>query len=119
MSGHRVVGFVFFGLAILVGLAAGVTYGWVVNPAPPTENPAQTLRFDYQVDVILMVAELYRVEDDIAQAVNRLAFLGIPLDLSVINAALTYAERYAYDADDITAMQALGTGLSYLLMESD
>ena len=66
--------FVFFALAILAGFAAGLGYGWLIHPVGYHSIDPQTLQIDYQTDFVLMVAELYRAEGDLAMALARLDF---------------------------------------------
>ena len=47
--------FLFF-LSIALGLAAGLYYGWVINPVEYVNTTPDTLRVDYQADYVLMVA---------------------------------------------------------------
>jgi hypothetical protein len=96
-----------FIFAILVGVTAGLLYGWVVNPVEYIDTTPDTLRIDYQSDYVLMVAEIYSAEDDIATAVRRLALLGNDPPAEIAHRALLFAERQGYTDSDIVLIRAL------------
>ena len=50
---------ILFVLMIVLGIAAGVTYGWVLNPVQYSDTGLQTLGQDFKTDYVLMVAEVY------------------------------------------------------------
>lgn len=100
-----------FLLAILVGVAVGLLYGWLINPVEYVDTTPDTLRIDYQSDYVLMVAEIYSVESDIARAVRRLALLGNDPPAEIAHRALLFAEREGYIDSDIVLIRALYTDL--------
>jgi hypothetical protein len=116
---HRARRFLFFGLAILVGIAAGVIYGWVINPVEYVNTGPHTLRIDYQTDYVLMVAELYQAENDIYAAVERLVFLGDQSPVDLVNQAILFAGRNGYAPADIEDMWDLAEALKIVLPESE
>lgn len=90
---------VYFILAILVGIGIGLLFGWVVLPARYTDTRPDSLRVDYRSDYVLMVAEAYSRDGDLGQAMRRLVFLEESLPDEIVRQAITFAEpRYA-DAD--------------------
>lgn len=104
----RWVRFIF---AILVGIALGLLYGWLINPVEYVDTTPDTLRIDYQSDYVLMVAEIYSVEGDIARAVRRLALLGNDPPHEIAHRALLFAEREGYIDSDIELISTLYTDL--------
>ena len=101
---RRTQRFIFFSLAILVGLAAGIFFGWQVAPARYTDTSPDTLRQDYQTDFVLMVAELYGHDADQAMATSRLTYLSPMPPLDTVQAAIAYAQKNNYKADDLQLM---------------
>jgi hypothetical protein len=99
--------FVFFALAILAGVAAGLGYGWGINPVQYHSTGPHTLQIDYQTDYVLMVAELYQAEGDLAMALARLGFLGDMPPLLLMNDAIGYAETQRYAPADLQLMRGL------------
>ena len=111
---RRVWRFIFFGLAILAGFAAGLGYGWGVNPTRYASVSPAALRVDYQTDFVLMTAELYHGEGDLALALARLDFLSAA-PLETVNAALDYAQSHQYADADLQLLQTLATDIQQAL----
>jgi hypothetical protein len=106
---------IFFVLAILVGLTAGMVYGWEVNPIRFSEMPPDMLRIDYRADVVLMIAELYQVEGDAEKALTRLDFLGDMPTLEMMDEAIRFAEIHNYTPEDMQAMWRLASAIETYL----
>ena len=96
-----------FILAILVGAAAGLFYGWVINPVNYVDTTPDSLRIDYQSDYVLMVAESYSAESDLAMAIRRLALLGNSPPADTVQQAILFAESQGYTDADIALMRTL------------
>lgn len=91
---------IYFLLAVLIGVAAGLYYGWELNPVEYVETTPATLRIDFQTDYVLMVAEAYQGEGDLDLAARRLAVLGETPPAEIVRQAMIYAAQIAYaDAD--------------------
>ena len=112
---RRVWRFVLFALAILVGFAAGLGYGWAINPVRYTAASPDSLRMDYQTDFVLMTAELYQADGDLALALARLGFLGNTPPITLIDQAMTYAEAHLYAASDLKLMRDLAADIQQAL----
>jgi hypothetical protein len=63
-------------VAILVGAAIGLYYGWVINPVQYVDTTPASLREVFQTDYVWMVAEAYQIEHNPDLAARRLALLG-------------------------------------------
>lgn len=100
-----------FLLAVLVGIAAGLYYGWVINPVRHVDATPATLRSDYQADYVLMVAEAYQAERDPALAARRLALLGDTPPAELVHQAMIYASQAAYPDTDLTLLSRLRSDL--------
>jgi hypothetical protein len=107
----RWIGFIF---SILVGVALGLAYGWIVSPVKYVDTSPDTLRIDYKTDYVLMVAEAYQNENDLGLAVRRLALLGNLSPAEVVEQAIQFAQKYGYAEADITRMQGLWSELQAL-----
>jgi hypothetical protein len=68
--------FVLLLVGTVVGVLAGVWYGWSVSPVTYTEISPDQLRTEFQADYVLMVAETYAVDHDLGEAAVRLSRLG-------------------------------------------
>jgi hypothetical protein len=98
-------------LALLVGVAAGIAYGWVIDPVDFFDLTPDTLRADYQADYVLMTAEAYRAEQDPELAARRLAIFGSQSPTSIARTGLGYAQSHNFAASDIVLLQELVTAL--------
>ncbi len=107
--------FVFFGLAILAGFAAGLGYGWGINPVQYSSTSPDSLRVDYQTDLVLMIAELYQAEGDLALALARLDFLGEAPPVETVNRAIDYGETHGYALADLARMRNLAADIHLAL----
>lgn len=104
---RRVWRFVLFAIAILVGFTAGLGYGWAINPIQYRNTSPDTLQIDYRTDYVLMVAELYQAEGDLAMALARLGFLGNTPPLVIMNEAIDFAQTRQYAGADLQLMRNL------------
>ena len=98
-------------IALALGIALGLVYGWVINPVQYTDITPATLRIDYQTDYVLMVAEAYHAEQDPALAARRLAVLGSEPPAIIAREAENFARQAAYPSDDLTLIQDLTVAL--------
>jgi len=105
--------FLFF-LSIALGLAAGLYYGWVINPVEYVNTTPDTLRVDYQADYVLMVAEVFNANGDLDQAVRRLAVLGEMPPAQIVANAILFAVKNGYSNADMALMQRLADALQTL-----
>jgi hypothetical protein len=100
-----------FLITIAIGISIGLVYGWIINPVEYIDTAPASLRMDYKTDYVLMVAEAYKVEQDLDLAVRRLALLGDTPPQEMIQEAIAYAAKIQYDPVDLVQMQALADGL--------
>jgi hypothetical protein len=98
---------IWFFAIILLGLGIGLAYGWLINPVKYIDTSPDTLRADYKTDYVLMVAEAYHKENDVALAVQRLAILGKKSPLEPVQQAIVLASQAGYSAQDIAWMVQL------------
>ncbi len=100
-----------FLIAVILGAAAGLFYGWVVNPVEYIDIAPVSLRDDYKADYVLMVAESYQVDHDLGIAVQHLARLGSSAPKDIVATALNYALQHQYAPQDMAVIQLLGEDL--------
>jgi hypothetical protein len=102
----------FFALSILAGLGLGLFYGWVISPVQYVDTSPDSLRVDYRSDYVLMVAEVYQVEQDPFLAARRLSLLGSALPPhELVAQALQFAQDNGYAPQDIRLLQSLAIAL--------
>ena len=100
-----------FLIAVILGAAVGMFYGWVVNPVEYVDIAPASLRVDYKTDYVLMIAEAYQAEHDLGLAVRRLAVLGSAAPKDIVANALSYALQHDYASQDLSLLQSLGEAL--------
>jgi len=102
---------IFIILALLAGIAAGLAYGWKIDPVDFYDLTPDTLRADYKADYVLMTAEAYHAEQDPGLAARRLAIFGSQSPTSIAASGLEYARANSFSDSDIAFMQELVTAL--------
>lgn len=102
----------FFVLAILLGIGAGLAFGWLMMPPKaPTNAPIDALRVDYQTDLVLMVAESFSSDPNSEQALDQLAEIDKVDPLTLVGTSLTYAKDIGYLSEDLKLIENLLTGI--------
>ena len=101
-------------IGLLLGLAAGLLYGWVLRPVELYNTAPNSLRQDYRTDYVLMVAEAYATEADLPLAMVRLAALGPQSPVEFIEAAITYATAQEFAPQDIERLSRLARDVQRL-----
>ncbi len=96
-------------LALFIGIALGLIYGWGIAPVKYVDTTPDTLRADYRADYVLMVAEVYQSEQNPDLAVRRLAVLGSQPPGEIASQALDDARQIGYSEADLALMQKLTT----------
>lgn len=100
-----------FIIVILLGALVGLLYGWVINPVKYVDATPDSLGIDYKSDYVLMVAEAYHGDGDLALAVRRLALLGNISPGETVREMILFAERLGYADADIALMSELSDAL--------
>ena len=80
-------------LIALIGLAAGLFYGWRVAPVEYINTTPDTLDQNYKNEYALMVAEAYQSHTDLDLSARQLALLGSAHPAEIIQTCLD-AEIY-------------------------
>ncbi len=96
-----------FVLALIVGAAGGLLYGWQINPVKYVDTTPDSLRVDYRSDYVLMTAEAYHIDKDLAVAARRLAMLGSAQPADIALEAVLFAEAQGWMDADLALMREL------------
>ncbi len=85
---------------LILGLALGVLYGWVLKPAETIDAQPQDLRADFKDDYRELIARAYVSNSDLGRAEARLALLGDndPARALAVQAQLALGEEGNTDA---------------------
>ncbi|MBG0784569.1 MAG: hypothetical protein H0S79_05665 [Anaerolineaceae bacterium] len=108
---RRIHRWFFFFLMVILGIGAGLLFGWEVCPLAPRNTQPDSLSTAYRTDTVLMIAELYHNDGDPTLARERLAFLGEQDPVTLMDATLSYAETHQYTPTDLQLMQALAEAI--------
>jgi len=109
MKKPRLVGFI---LTIAAGIAAGIVYGWVINPGEVVNASLDSLRKDYKADYVLMVAEIYASDGNTADAVKTLKSLNPSNPLAAVQEGLLTAQQMGYSITELRFMADLEKALT-------
>jgi hypothetical protein len=100
-----------FFVALLIGIALGLVYGWVLAPVQYTDVTPNALRADYRADYVLMVAEAHQNEQAPETAARRLAILGSESPAEIVASTLNYATNNGFTQNEILLLQDLLTAM--------
>lgn len=98
-------------IALAVGIALGLIYGWAIDPIEYVNVTPNILRKDYQVDFVLMTAEAFQNDFDSENAAKRLAILGSESPATITTNALEYAITNNFTEQEIQLLQSLLTAM--------
>jgi hypothetical protein len=101
-----------FFIVIAIGIAAGLYYGWVIDPVEFVDATPEMLSADYKTDYVLMVSESFHADQDLALAISRLADLGNAPPAKLVQDAIDSGRAHDYAEQDLELMQALADALS-------
>jgi len=96
---------------VVVGLALGLVYGWLINPTTYTDTEPSSLRADYRADWVLMTAAIYSQDGDLAAARARLDALGEGKALRHVQEAILASQELGYLRADLDLLAALAGAL--------
>ncbi len=102
---------IFFIISIVAGVGLGILYGWIINPVEFSQIQPANLRSDYKSDYVLMVAERYHQDKDLALAGQWLKSLGKKSVFVVTQDAVKTAEELGYSTEDVELMMDLSEAL--------
>jgi len=98
-------------IAMIIGIALGLVYGWVIDPIEYTDITPSILREDYRADYVLMVAEAHQSEQDSEISARRLAILGSESPVQIVASALEFAIKNNFTQNEILLLQGLLTAM--------
>lgn len=96
-------------LGLVIGVALGLFYGWVVSPVQFTETDPSTLSLEEKQEYLALVASAYKVDHNLDRARMRLAKLKDPNTITTLTAL---AQQTAANGGDASALAVLASDLS-------
>ncbi len=97
---------------LVMGVMAGLAYGWVVNPVEYIDTNMDSLGLDYQTDLVLMTADIYAADLDITTAIQKLSLLRGEDINGLIADSLEYAGQMNFSAQDIVKLELLKSAVN-------
>lgn len=98
-------------VVVLLGFTLGILYGWLIQPVHYVDTAPASLRADYRTDYVLMVAQVYAVDQGLQAAQVRLASLGPEPAVDHVTEALTYAVDHGFGRYDLDTLNQLAIAL--------
>ncbi len=102
-----------------MGMVSGLVYGWLIDPVEYVDTQPNSLRIDYQTDVVLMVASIYAQELDADAAFERLSLLEKEDITRLLADSLAYAEKMYFSSQDIDNIKFLNEALSNIKLGNE
>jgi hypothetical protein len=100
-----------FLIGVALGLVLGLGYAWRIQPVAYYDTAPDSLRQDYRVDYVLMVAQSYQGEGDLRLALLRLAALGPQPPAEIVEDAAAYAGANGFGQVDRQVLRQLADDL--------
>lgn len=97
-------------LGLILGLASGLVYSWVLNPVEYTDTAPASLRQDFKEDYLSLIASAYMATGDLNRTRARLALLGVsasPEELSRLAQSRLAAGRPESEARALAQLAAV------------
>lgn len=98
---------ILFFLSLALGLGLSLYYGWVIDPVEYNNTAPASLRVDFQTDYTLMIAEVFRNDQNIDLAAQRISTLGSQPPAEIATQALSFAKKNGYSSADVAILQDL------------
>ena len=102
---------IFFLLCLAAGIGIGLYYALAISPVQYVDTTPGTLRIDYRSDYSLMIAEVYKKDQNIDLAARRLAVLGSQPPVEIAQQAIAFGQQNGYTSEDVALLQNLASAL--------
>lgn len=99
---------------LVVGGAAGLIYGWFINPTEYIDTTFNMLSIDYQTDMVLMTGEIYSSDLDLTAAIQRLSQIGNTNINDLMEDSLVYAHEMSFSKQDVDQLEKLKNAIALI-----
>jgi len=100
-----------FLLTLVIGLLAGLIYGWLVSPLELVDTTPDMLSADYRTDIVLMVAEIHAAAADPGSSRQVLVYFFPQSPGITATEALAYASAVGYAQPDLSLLLSLSRAM--------
>ena len=98
--------------ALLLGLAGGLYYGWVIAPVQYVDADPASLHEAFKDDYLLMIATAYAGDGDLENARAQIATLGLRAEAPTITAAVERLNAAGLPPEDAARLAQLADALA-------
>jgi hypothetical protein len=100
---------------LVLGVAVGLAYSWVISPVKYIDAPPYALREDYKEQYRLLVAYAYLYNGDLLRAQDRLAQLKDDDIVSTMTMQAQRAQAEGHPAQEVRALSMLASELGHAI----
>jgi hypothetical protein len=97
---------------LVIGIAIGLGYSWMVSPVKYIDAPPYALRDDYKAQYRVLIAVAYLYSGDLVRAEDRLAELKDDNIIQTISRQAQQAQSEGHPDEEIRALNMLASALS-------
>jgi hypothetical protein len=98
---------------LVIGIAFGLGYSWMVSPVKYIDAPPYSLREDYKEQYRVLVAVAYLYSGDLLRAQDRLEKLRDDDIVQTISRQAQQAQAESHPEEEVRALSQLATALSH------
>ncbi len=98
-------------VGVIVGIVAGLYYAWVVNPVAYTQTAPASLRADFRLDYLALIAAAYAGDGDLPRARVRLALFADPNPADTLGALAQQRLAAGRPVSEVQALALLAGAL--------
>ncbi len=102
---------------LAVGVVGGLAYGWLINPVTYINTSMDSLRIDYQTDLVLMTAEVYSNDLNLPAAIQKLSRVRENDIKNLVADSIGYAQKMNFSRTDIEILSLLKTAIDQYTKE--
>jgi hypothetical protein len=99
-------------LGVILGVAAGLYYAWALNPVEYTDTSPASLRSDFKLEYLTLIAAAYNGTGDLERARARLGLFADPNPADTLAALAQQRLAQGHPGPEVSALAKLASALS-------